>query len=55
MKDKIIAKGYLLNMIKEAMKGANSIFATDSASNAIVYTRADILRSEEAEVKHFVD
>lgn len=40
----------------KAMKGANTIFATDGQSNAIVYTRADILRSEEAhEVKKFVD
>ncbi len=40
----------------KAMKGANTIFATDSQSNAVVYTRADILRSEEAyEVKKFVD
>ena len=40
----------------KAMKGANTIFATDSQSNAIVYTRADILRSEEAnEVRKFVD
>lgn len=38
------------------MKGANTIFATDGQSNAVVYTRADILRSEEAyEVKKFVD
>ena len=40
----------------KAMKGANTILATDSKSNAIVYTRADILRSEEAgEVRKFVD
>ncbi len=40
----------------KAMKGANTVFATDSQSNAIVYTRADILRSEEAnEVRKFVD
>jgi len=40
----------------KAMKGANTVFAQDSNSNAIVYTRADILRSEEAiEVKNFVD
>ncbi len=40
----------------KAMKGANTIFATDGQSNAIVYTRADILRSEEAhEVNKFVD
>ncbi len=38
----------------KAMKGANTILATDSKSNAIVYTRADILRSEEAgEVRKF--
>ena len=40
----------------KAMKGANTIFATDGKSNAIVYTRADILRNEEAqEVKKFVE
>lgn len=40
----------------KAMKGANTVFAQDSNSNAIVYTRADILRSEEVvEVKNFVD
>ncbi len=33
----------------KAMKGANTVFAPDSQSNAIVYTRADILRSEEAD------
>jgi len=39
----------------KAMKGANTVFAQDSQSNAIIYTRADILRSEEAnEVKKFV-
>lgn len=40
----------------KAMKGANTVFAHDSKSNAIMYTRADILRSEEAdEVLKFVD
>lgn len=39
----------------KTMKGANTVFAQDSSSNAIIYTRADILRSEEAlEVKKFV-
>ncbi len=39
----------------KTMKGANTVFAQDSRSNAIVYTRADILRSEEAqEIKKFV-
>lgn len=39
----------------KTMKGANTIFAQDSTSNTIIYTRADILRSEEAsEVKKFV-
>lgn len=33
----------------KAMKGANTVFAQDGASNAIMYTRADILRNEEAE------
>ena len=40
----------------KALKGANTIFAQDSHSNAIVYTKADILRSEESgEIKKFVD
>ncbi len=40
----------------KTMKGATTVFAQDSSSNAVVYTRADILRSEEAlEVKKFVD
>ena len=39
----------------KSMKGANTVFASDSHSNAVVYTRADILRSEEAEeVTRFV-
>ena len=39
----------------ETMKGANTVFAQDSHSNAILYTRADILRKEEAkEIKKFV-
>lgn len=39
----------------KAMKGACSVFAQDSHSNAIVYTRTDILRKEEAsEIKKFV-
>lgn len=39
----------------KSMKGANTVFVQDSQSNAIIYTRADILRSEEAmEVKKFV-
>ena len=39
----------------KTMKGANTIFAQDSNSKAIIYTRTDILRSEEAnEVKKFV-
>ncbi|WP_347273320.1 transposase [Candidatus Kuenenia sp.] len=37
------------------MKGANTIIASDSKSNAVLYTRADILRREESqEVKKFV-
>lgn len=40
----------------KAMKAANTVFAQDADSNAIVYTRADILRSEESEeVKKFVE
>ena len=39
----------------KTMKGANTVFAQDSKSNAILYTRADILRKEEAkEIKKFV-
>jgi len=39
----------------KTMKGANTIFAQDSISKTIIYTRTDILRSEEAdEVKKFV-
>jgi len=32
----------------KAMKGANTIFAQDANSNVILYTRADILRKDEA-------
>ena len=40
----------------KAIKGANTVFAQDSKSNLILYTRADILRSEEcSEVLKFVD
>jgi len=39
----------------KAMKGACTIFAQDGHSNVILYTRADILRKEEAsEIKKFV-
>lgn len=39
----------------KSMKGANTVFVQDSQSNAILYTRADILRNEEAdEIKKFV-
>lgn len=39
----------------KSMKGANTILVSDGQSNAILYTRADILRCEEAqEVKKFV-
>ncbi len=39
----------------KAMKGANTVFVQDSASNVILYTRADILRREESdEIKKFV-
>jgi hypothetical protein len=39
----------------KAMKGANTVFVQDSASNVILYTRADILRGEEAEeIKKFI-
>lgn len=40
----------------KAMKGANTVFAQDSESNLILYTRADILRSEESgEILKFAD
>lgn len=40
----------------KAMKGANTIFAQDSASNVILYTNADILRKDEAkEILQFAD
>lgn len=40
----------------QVLKGANTIFAQDNKSNAILYSRADILRKDEAqEVKNFVD
>ena len=39
----------------KALTGANTIFAQDSLSHAIIYTRADILRKEESqEVKKFI-
>jgi hypothetical protein len=39
----------------KTMKGANTVFAQDNQSNTIVYSRADILRKEEAkEIKKFV-
>jgi transposase len=39
----------------KALKGANTVFAQDAASNMILYTRADILRKEESEeIKKFV-
>jgi len=37
------------------LKSANTVFAQDSENNTILYTRADILRSEEAgEIKKFI-
>ena len=39
----------------KTMKGANTVFAQDSENNAILYTRADILRKEQSqEIKKFV-
>jgi len=39
----------------KTLKGANTVFAQDGQSNAILYTRADILRREESkEVKKFI-
>jgi hypothetical protein len=41
--------------IFKTLKGANTVFAQDSQSNAILYSRADILRKEEAhEIKKFI-
>ena len=40
----------------KAMRGANTVFAQDGASNVIMYTKTDILRDEETEeVKRFVE
>jgi len=39
----------------QTMKGANTIFAQDSKSNVMLYTKADILRSEESnEINNFI-
>jgi len=39
----------------KAIKGANTLFAQDGNSNAIIYTRADILRKNETEeIRQFV-
>jgi len=39
----------------KAVKGANTLLAQEAASNVILYTRADILRQDEArEIQHFV-
>jgi len=39
----------------QVLKGANTVFAQDSESNSILYTRADILRKDETkEVQNFV-
>lgn len=40
----------------KALKGANTFFAQDGQSDSILYTRADIKRSESSEeIKNFVD
>jgi len=40
----------------QVMKGANTLFAQDSQSNVILFTRSDILRKDETtEIKNFVD
>lgn len=40
----------------QVMKGAHTLFAQDSQSNVILYTKADILRANETkEIKHFVE
>lgn len=39
----------------QVMKGANTLFAQDTKSNVILYTKADVLRKDETkEIKHFV-
>jgi hypothetical protein len=40
----------------QVIKGANTVFAQDGSSNAILYTRADVLRRDETkEVQNFVE
>lgn len=40
----------------QVMKGANTLFAQDSQSNVILYTKADVLRKNETkEIKYFID
>jgi len=40
----------------QVMKGANTLFAQDSHSNVVLYTKGDVLRANEAkEINHFVD
>lgn len=40
----------------QVMKGAHTLFAQDSQSNIILYTKADILRANETkEITHFVE
>jgi transposase len=40
----------------QAMKGAHTLFAQDSRSNVILYTKADVLRANETkEIMHFVE
>jgi hypothetical protein len=39
----------------QVMKGANTLFAQDSRSNVILYTKADVLRADETqEIQHFI-
>ncbi len=38
----------------KTMKGANTVFASDAKSNAVIYTRADILRNGEHSVNDVV-
>jgi len=40
----------------KTLRGANTVFAQDGQSDAIIYTRSDILRKEEsAEIQKFID
>jgi transposase len=53
--DESVMKNVWCGSRGKTMRGANTVLAQDSESNAIMYSRADILRREEAqEVQRFV-